>query len=322
MKRVVILGLKLKNAGPVLPSLTILLTERWLTYRMYKTLKSKLLFFSPPCARAFANWKLNVPIENKATPDDSIAFLKSYFLKIRLKRKLRVSRMRAKINNISRCTFQIFLIWWTIFFQTIVTLTAPQRRSLYICTYIHVYMYRRTERNAKIVNDIKFFALNCIPFARNSHISISALLNFPRVHPSLFPPLVPSFSSPFPYLPIDFDGISIRCSSLISKLDSPLKMFRLISHDEFRDRKSIPVSPWTLLPAGLYSRKIIVATCSSRRFAFRETGSAKTRHASCDACYIWRLRQRKVNEETPFFLLLLLLFPFRPRQSPSFPPPS
>lgn len=198
MKRVVILGLKLKNAGPVLPSLTILLTERWLTYRMYKTLKSKLLFFSPPCARAFANWKLNVPIENKATPATihdnlPIAFLKSYFLKIRLKRKLRVSRMRAKINNISRCTFQIFLIWWTIFFQTIVTLTAPQRRSLYICTYIHVYMYRRTERNAKIVNDIKFFALNCIPFARNSHISISALLNFPRVRPSVRPSFLPSF---------------------------------------------------------------------------------------------------------------------------------
>lgn len=35
-----------------------------------------------------------------------------------------------------------------------------------------------------------------------------------------------------------------------------------------------------MLPLGLYSRKIIVATCSSRRFAFRETGSAKTRHAS------------------------------------------
>lgn len=101
--------------------------------------------------------------------------------------------MRGKINNIRVALLKS--LWFDERFFLKRSSRLPRRRAVhvYIYIYAHIYtcIYRRTERNAKIVNDIKFFALNCIPFAWNSHISISALLNFPRVRPFfVFLPLV------------------------------------------------------------------------------------------------------------------------------------
>lgn len=210
--------------------------------------------------------------------------------------------MRAKINNIRRCTFEIFMIrfFWN-------DRHAYRAAAPFACT--RVYTGEHREKCQDRYKVLCFFELHSL------RVKFSYFY-FRFIKFSTRPSFFPSFS-PLCFFSLIFQLISIRCSSLIPKLDSPLKMFRLISHDEFRDRKSIFVSPWTLLPLGPYSRKIIVATCSSRRFAFRETGSAKTRHASWPRVVYVTFTATKSQRDAFFFFFFrfrqstfLLFFPF------------
>lgn len=213
--------------------------------------------------------------------------------------------MRAKINNIRRCTFEIFMIrfFWN-------DRHAYRAAAPFACTRVYTGEHREKCQDRKRYKVLCFFELHSL------RVKFSYFY-FRFIKFSTRPSFFPSFS-PLCFFSLIFQLISIRCSSLIPKLDSPLKMFRLISHDEFRDRKSIFVSPWTLLPLGLYSRKIIVATCSSRRFAFRETGSAKTRHASWPRVVYVTFTATKSQRDAFFFFF----FAFVNRRSSSSSPSS